>query len=94
MYPFRISSQRMEKDLWRITGEFPGQAYKEERNETQWTDGGGDGGCGTWVSQVRGLGCEGAGYEAQQAWGQWRQQGPNRELYASTQHAQRRVSEG
>lgn len=41
---------------------------------------------GTWVSQVRGLGCEGAGYEVQQAWEQGRQRGSNHELYVSTQH--------
>lgn len=44
---------------------------------------------GTWVSQVRGLGCVGVGYEALQALEQRRQLGPNHELYASTQHTQR-----
>lgn len=48
---------------------------------------------GTWVFQVRGSGYVGAGYEAQQAWEQWRQQGSSHELYASTQHTQRKVRE-
>lgn len=44
---------------------------------------------GTWVSQVRGLGCEGEGYEVRLVWEQWRQQGSNHELYASTQHTEK-----
>lgn len=48
---------------------------------------------GTWVSQVRGLGCMGVGYEAQQPWGQWRRQGSNHELYAST-HIHTRGDQG
>lgn len=44
---------------------------------------------GTWVSQVKGLGCEGEGYEVRLVWEQWRQQGSNHELYASTQHTEK-----
>lgn len=48
---------------------------------------------GTWVSQVRGLGCGGVGYEAQQALEQWTQQGSNRGLCVSTQHTRGEVRE-
>lgn len=44
---------------------------------------------GTWVSQVRGLGCVGEGYEVRLAWEQWKQQGSNHELYVSTQHKEK-----
>lgn len=46
-------------------------------------------GFGTWVSQVRGWGCEEEGCEVRLAWGQWRQQGSDHELCVSTQHTEK-----
>ncbi|KAG7236956.1 hypothetical protein INR49_032963 [Caranx melampygus] len=45
------------------------------------------------LKKVRGLGCEGVGYEAQQALEQWTQQGSNQGLCVSTQHTRGEVRE-